>query len=86
MSLRIIWRGLLVLLLDAAALLLLSELLPGFVLDGASAALGAAAAIGVLNALVWPAAGPGRAAADGPHPRPRGAAPERDPRHRSRST
>ena len=28
------------------------------------------------------AAGPGRAAADGPHARPRGAAAERDPRHR----
>src|SRR6478752_7269496 len=47
-------RGLLVLLLDAAILLLLSELLPGFVLDGPSAALGAAAVIGLLNALVWP--------------------------------
>ena len=54
MSLRILGRGLLVLLLDAVALLLLSEVLPGFVLDGAPAALGAAAAIGVLNALVWP--------------------------------
>ena len=54
MSLRILWRGLLVLLLDAVALLLLSEVLSGFVLDGAPAALGAAAAIGVLNALVWP--------------------------------
>ncbi len=48
-------RGLLVLLLDAAILLLLSELLPGFVLDGAGAALAAAAVIGLLNALVWPA-------------------------------
>ena len=34
MSLRILGRGLLVLLLDAVALLLLSEVLPGFVLDG----------------------------------------------------
>ncbi len=47
-------RGLLVLFLDAAILLLLSELLPGFVLDGPAAALGAAAAIGLLNGLVWP--------------------------------
>jgi uncharacterized membrane protein YvlD (DUF360 family) len=43
-----------VLLLDAAVLLLLSELLDGFVLDGAASALGAAALIGLLNALVWP--------------------------------
>ena len=54
MSLRILGRGLLVLLLDALALLLLSEVLSGFVLDGARAALGAAAAIGLLNALIWP--------------------------------
>lgn len=54
MSLTTLRRALLVLLLDAAVLLLLSELLAGFVLDGAGAALGAAAAIGVLNALVWP--------------------------------
>jgi uncharacterized membrane protein YvlD (DUF360 family) len=47
-------RGLLVLFLDAAILLLLSELLPGFVLDGPRAALGAAVAIGLLNGLVWP--------------------------------
>src|SRR5262245_30861970 len=43
-----------VLLLDAGILLLLSELLEGFVLDGARTALGAAALIGLLNALVWP--------------------------------
>jgi putative membrane protein len=53
-SLATIRRGVLVLLLDAAILLLLSELLEGFVLDGAGAALGAAALIGLLNALVWP--------------------------------
>ncbi len=51
---RTIWRGLLVLLLDALTLLLLSHLIGGFVLDGARAALGAAALIGLLNALVWP--------------------------------
>jgi uncharacterized membrane protein YvlD (DUF360 family) len=47
-------RAAFVLVLDASILLLLSELLDDFVLDGASAALGAAALIGLLNALVWP--------------------------------
>jgi uncharacterized membrane protein YvlD (DUF360 family) len=47
-------RVVFVLLLDAAILLLLSELLSGFVLDGPGAALGAAAVIGLLNSLVWP--------------------------------
>jgi uncharacterized membrane protein YvlD (DUF360 family) len=54
MSLSVIRRGLLVLLLDALILLLLSQLLSGFVLDGAADALAAAALIGLLNALVWP--------------------------------
>src|SRR4051794_8617447 len=54
MSIRLLWRGLLVLLLDALSLMLLSALMGGFVLDGAPAALGAAAAIGLLNALIWP--------------------------------
>ncbi len=54
MSLTTIRRGGLVLLLDAATLLLLSELLSGFVLDGAGTALGAAALIGLLNSLIWP--------------------------------
>ncbi len=48
------FRVLLVLLLDALTLLLLSEVLSGFVLDGAANALAAAALIGLLNALVWP--------------------------------
>jgi uncharacterized membrane protein YvlD (DUF360 family) len=51
----VIRRAALVLLLDAAILLLLSEVLSGFVLDGAGSALAAAALIGLLNALVWPA-------------------------------
>ena len=51
---KTLWRGLLVLLLDACTLLLLSQLLDGFVLDGAASALGAAALIGLLNALVLP--------------------------------
>ena len=54
MSLKTIRRGVLVLLFDAGVLMLLSEALPGFVLDGAASALGAAALIGLLNALVWP--------------------------------
>jgi len=53
-SLATLRRSVFVLLLDAAILLLLSELLNGFVLDGAGTALGAAALIGLLNALVWP--------------------------------
>ena len=54
MSLTAVRRGALVLLLDAGILLLLSELLSGFVLDGPATALGAAAMVGLLNALVWP--------------------------------
>jgi uncharacterized membrane protein YvlD (DUF360 family) len=54
MSLRVVRRGALVLLLDALTLLLLSEALAGFVLDGAANALAAAALIGLFNALVWP--------------------------------
>jgi uncharacterized membrane protein YvlD (DUF360 family) len=55
MSPRVIWRVALVLLLDSLTLLALSALIDGFVLEGAGSALGAAAMIGVLNALVWPA-------------------------------
>ncbi len=47
-------RAAVVLLADALALLALSELLPGFTLDGFGAAFVAAVAVGVLNALVWP--------------------------------
>lgn len=43
-----------VLAVDSAALLLLSQFLPGFTLDGPAAALATAALVGVLNALVWP--------------------------------
>jgi uncharacterized membrane protein YvlD (DUF360 family) len=50
----VVWRALLVLLLDAVTLLLLSQALDGFVLDGAANAIGAATLIGLLNALVWP--------------------------------
>jgi uncharacterized membrane protein YvlD (DUF360 family) len=54
MQRSILGRGAVVLLLDAAALLALAELLPGFTLDGADAAFATAALVGVLNALVWP--------------------------------
>jgi uncharacterized membrane protein YvlD (DUF360 family) len=50
----IVIRAAVVLGVDAALLLLLSALLPGFVLDGAGAALATAALVGALNALVWP--------------------------------
>jgi uncharacterized membrane protein YvlD (DUF360 family) len=53
-STKIVWRGLLVLVLDAVALILLATVLPGFTLDDGWAALAAAAVIGILNALVWP--------------------------------
>ena len=54
MSLARIIRAAVVLLADALALLLLSALLPGFELDRPGAALAAAVAVGVLNAVVWP--------------------------------
>jgi uncharacterized membrane protein YvlD (DUF360 family) len=47
-------RAAIVLVIDAGALLLLSEAIPGFTLDGAGAALATAAVVGVLNAFVWP--------------------------------
>jgi uncharacterized membrane protein YvlD (DUF360 family) len=54
MWISIVVRGAVVLLVDAAVLLLLSVLLAGFTLDGPGAALATAALVGVLNALVWP--------------------------------
>jgi uncharacterized membrane protein YvlD (DUF360 family) len=54
MSASILVRGAVVLLVDALVLVLLAWLLPGFKLDGAGAAFGTAALVGVLNALVWP--------------------------------
>ena len=47
-------RAAVVLVLDAAALLLLSEVFDGFTLDGPGAAFAAAALVGLTNALVWP--------------------------------
>ncbi|HEX5762942.1 MAG TPA: phage holin family protein [Solirubrobacterales bacterium] len=54
MSLTTVRRSALVLLLDAGILLLLSEVLNGFVLDGAASAVAAASLVGLLNAFVWP--------------------------------
>jgi uncharacterized membrane protein YvlD (DUF360 family) len=45
----------LVTVLDAVVLLVLAQLVDGFELDGLASALAAAALVGVLNALVWPA-------------------------------
>jgi uncharacterized membrane protein YvlD (DUF360 family) len=53
-STRPVLRILVVWLLTAGTLLLLSLLLPGFVVESGVAALGAAALIGLLNAFVWP--------------------------------
>jgi uncharacterized membrane protein YvlD (DUF360 family) len=54
MSVSTVVRGAVVLLVDAVVLLLLSALLSDFTLDGPGAALGTAALVGLLNALVWP--------------------------------
>ena len=51
---RLLGRLLLVLVLDALALLALSWLLPGFTLAGPGAAFGLALALGVANSVVWP--------------------------------
>jgi uncharacterized membrane protein YvlD (DUF360 family) len=48
-------RAIFVTVLDAAVLLVLAQLLAGFQLDGIGTALAAAALVGILNALVWPA-------------------------------
>ena len=47
-------RAVVVLLVDAGALLLLSAVLPNFELDRPGAAVPAALAVGILNAVVWP--------------------------------
>src|SRR5438128_2453303 len=47
-------RAIFVTALDAVVLLVLSQLLDGFRLDGFGSALAAAAVVGILNALVWP--------------------------------
>ncbi len=53
-GLSTVLRVIVVWLLTAAALHLMSAILPGFVIEGEGSALLAAAAIGLVNALVWP--------------------------------
>lgn len=48
-------RAIFVTVLDAVVLLVLAQLLDGFELEGFGSALAAAALVGILNALVWPA-------------------------------
>jgi uncharacterized membrane protein YvlD (DUF360 family) len=47
-------RAVVVLIVDAAALLVLSALLPGFHLDEPAAAVATAIVVGALNAVLWP--------------------------------
>src|SRR5262245_50773755 len=54
MPVRLIGRLVLVLILDAVALLVLAWILPGLVIDTAWAALALAAVIGIANAVIWP--------------------------------
>ncbi|MGK2955712.1 MAG: phage holin family protein [Solirubrobacterales bacterium] len=51
---RLFTHGLIVVLIDAAALLLLNAIMPGFTVDGFGAAILTALAIGLLNAFAWP--------------------------------
>ncbi|MGB2711860.1 MAG: phage holin family protein, partial [Conexibacter sp.] len=51
---RLLGRLAAVVLLDALALLLLAQLLPGFTTDGFGAALALAVLLGLANALIWP--------------------------------
>jgi uncharacterized membrane protein YvlD (DUF360 family) len=51
---HLLLRGLVVLVLDAVALIVLAAILPGFEINGLRGALVTAAGIGVLNAFVWP--------------------------------
>jgi uncharacterized membrane protein YvlD (DUF360 family) len=47
-------HGFVVVVIDAAALLLLAALLPGFSVDGIAAAVATGAVLGLFNALAWP--------------------------------
>jgi len=51
---RVVWRLIVVLALDALALLVLSWLLSGFTVDGLAGALALALILGLANAIVWP--------------------------------
>ena len=52
---QLLAHGIIVVLIDAAALLILNWVMPGFTIDGFVAAIVTALAIGLLNAFVWPA-------------------------------
>src|ERR1700754_754247 len=54
MPVRLLGRLLLLLVVDALALLALSSVLSGFTLDGPIAAFGLALVLGIANAVVWP--------------------------------
>ena len=73
-------RGLVVLLLDWAALLLLGALLSGFDVHGPAGALVTAVIAAALNALVWPTLSRLALPAQRAHPRRRGARAQRRPR------
>ncbi len=81
-GLSTVLRVVVVWLLTAGALHLMSAILPGFVIEGEGSALVAAAAIGLVNALVWPLADPRRAAVHGAHARAGGPRPQRPRRLR----
>lgn len=51
---QLLAHGLVVVGIDAAALLLLAAVLPGFAVDGVWAAIGTGLILGLLNAFVWP--------------------------------
>jgi len=51
---RLTWRVVLVVLIDALALLLIEAALPGFDMHGDFAALPTALGVGLVNALIWP--------------------------------
>lgn len=52
---RVTGRGLVVAVVASAAAHLLAAIVPGFEIDGPLASLGVVVAVGVINALVWPA-------------------------------
>ncbi len=54
LALRLVWRILIVWVISALSLHLLASVLPGFELAGWEAAFAGAAAIGLVNALLWP--------------------------------
>lgn len=51
---RLVYRIIVVVLIDALALLLLEAVLPGFDMHGSGAALPTALGVGLVNALIWP--------------------------------